>query len=146
MVFNSAAQALIVKAGHDVDVVSHDWFIYQLITGAGGVVYYDKNPEILYRQHGANLIGSNAGVIARLSRLGMLLGGSFKQWNDRNYKALSQNLGLLTEENQDILNQVIKARKSSLFPRMMGFMHAGIYRQHFFDNLALFFSGVINKL
>lgn len=146
MVFNNAARDLIAKAGPDLDVVSHDWFIYQLITGAGGKVYYDAYSEILYRQHGNNLIGSNMGMFAKLSRLRLLLKGSFKSWNDRNMEALVKNIGLLTQENQDKLRAFVKAREKALILRMIAFAKCGIYRQTFFGNIALFIGGILNKI
>ena len=146
MVFNKAARDLIVKAGPDLDVVSHDWFIYQLIMGAGGEVYYDSHSEILYRQHGDNLIGSNMGLLAKLSRLKLLLDNTFKSWNDRNIKALVKNIELLTKENQDKLNTFISAREKTLIPRMIGFVKCGIYRQTFLGNVALFIGGILNKI
>jgi hypothetical protein len=39
-------------------VASHDWWVYQLVKGAGGNVYYDPEPTILYRQHAGCLVGS----------------------------------------------------------------------------------------
>jgi len=46
MVFNQAAKELLEKAGLQ-QVVSHDWWVYQLVKGAGGNVYYDPEPTIL---------------------------------------------------------------------------------------------------
>ena len=42
-----------------MDIVSHDWSTYQLISGSGGIINYDKKPTLDYRQHSSNLIGSN---------------------------------------------------------------------------------------
>lgn len=78
MIFNKAAHELIAKISHDTAVISHDWFIYQLITGAGGHVYYDSEPSLLYRQHGNNIIGSNIGIFARILRIRKLMNGLFK--------------------------------------------------------------------
>lgn len=146
MVFNKAARDLIAKAGSDLEVVSHDWFIYQLITGAGGSVHYDSHSEILYRQHGNNLIGSNMGILAKLSRLRLLLDNTFQSWNDRNMKALVKNIELLTRENQDKLITFVKARDKTLIPRMIAFAKCGIYRQTFWGNIALFIGGILNKV
>ena len=52
MVFNRAAKNLIVEASLNTPVVSHDWWCYQIITGAGGYVIYDPEPRLKYRQHG----------------------------------------------------------------------------------------------
>lgn len=146
MVFNKAARNLIAKVGSDINVISHDWLIYQLITGAGGFVYYDSSPGLLYRQHDNNLIGSNNGFFARLSRIKMLLNGSFRIWNDRNTQILQVNSDLLTTENRDKLNTFIKARNSSLVPRIKGFLKCGIYRQTLLGNIALFIGKILNKI
>lgn len=146
MVFNKAARDLIKKVGSNIDTVSHDWFIYQLITGVEGFVYYDSNPGLLYRQHGNNLIGANNGFFARLSRLKMLLNNSFKSWNDRNIKILLDNSKLLTKDNKNKLNIFVKARKSFLFSRIMGFLKCKIYRQTLLGNIALFVGGILNKI
>lgn len=146
MVFNKAAHDLIVKAGANLEIISHDWFIYQLITGAGGFVQYDAHSEILYRQHGNNLIGSNNGFFARLSRVKMLLNNSFKNWNDKNIKALQDNAKLLTKENQDKLKLFANAREKSLLPRMIGFIKCGIYRQTFFGNIGLYVGAMLGKI
>jgi glycosyltransferase involved in cell wall biosynthesis len=146
MVLNKAARDLIAQANLNINIVSHDWFIYQLISGAGGVVYYDSHSEILYRQHSNNLIGSNNSILAKLSRIKSLLNNSFKSWNDRNIEALIKNIELLTQENQVKLNYFIKARESSLIPRLRLFVESGIYRQTFVGNIALFIGCILNKI
>ncbi|WP_316354556.1 glycosyltransferase family 2 protein [Candidatus Trichorickettsia mobilis] len=148
MVFNKAARELIVSAAKDmtVDVVSHDWFIYQLISGAGGQVYYDALPSVLYRQHDHNLIGSNNGFMARLARVRKLFNGSFREWNDKNVKALKQNILLFTAENRNKLNLFDEARNKGLFTRLMGLKKTGIHRQGLLDNLALFIGIIFNKI
>ena len=52
MVFNRAASRLIKSSFDNTYPVSHDWWCYQIVTGAGGVVIYDPKPRIKYRQHG----------------------------------------------------------------------------------------------
>lgn len=146
MVLNKAARDLVAKVNPDLDVVSHDWFIYQLITGAGGTVYYDSHSEILYRQHGNNLIGSNTGFLAKLSRLKLLLNNSFKSWNDKNIKALMKNVELLTNANQNTLTIFITAREKTLIPRLVLLAKCRIYRQTIFGNIALFIACLLNKL
>src|SRR5262249_55172891 len=51
MVFNQATKRLLEQAGVH-DVVSHDWWAYQLVSGAGGIVHYDAVSSLDYRQHG----------------------------------------------------------------------------------------------
>ena len=41
MVFNQKARELLVFCGADVDVASHDWWLYQVTSACGGQVHYD---------------------------------------------------------------------------------------------------------
>ena len=52
MLFNRRGQGLI-EAARRRAVVAHDWWIYLLVSGAGGRVIYDPEPSVRYRQHGA---------------------------------------------------------------------------------------------
>ena len=61
MLFNAATKALMEEV-RPAAVIAHDWWIYLLVSGAGGRVIYDPEPSVRYRQHGANLIGGNLGL------------------------------------------------------------------------------------
>src|SRR5262249_45043308 len=99
MVFNRAAKRLIEAAGAPT-VVLHDWWLYQLVSAAGGAVFYDSRPMLKYRQHADNLIGSNLGGRARLLRIRLMLGGRFRDWNDTNLAALRRlPADLITPDN-----------------------------------------------
>ena len=84
MVFNQSAKELLESAGIQ-QVVSHDWWVYQLVKGAGGNVYYNPEPTIFYRQHNGCLVGSNNGFRAKVDRIGYVFSGRFKAWNTINY-------------------------------------------------------------
>src|SRR5262249_28608171 len=85
MVMNHAARELLLAAGPEIDTVAHDWWIYQIVSGAGGAVNYDLEPRVRYRQHRSNLIGANNTFRARCERIRLLFNGRFKQWTDRNF-------------------------------------------------------------
>lgn len=142
MVFNQAARELLVNAGENMDIVSHDWWAYLLITGAGGRVVYDPTPLVLYRQHEANLVGSNSGWKARSLRLRMMLKGRFSEWNKRNIHCLTSVGDLLTTESQRALENFRSARKSNFFGRLQGLQRAGVYRQTTPGNIGLFFAAI----
>ena len=144
MVFNKSARDLIVQSM--TMVTSHDWWCYQIVTGAGGVVYYDREPCLKYRQHSNNLFGSNYNWTARFNRLMYLFNGEFRHWNDINLVALTKNNHLLTPENQRRLNDFIQARHANLFKRIILFQRSGIYRQTFLSNLGLVFGIIINQV
>jgi hypothetical protein len=75
MVFNQKARELVVFCGADVDVPSHDWWLYQVTAACGGQVHYDAYPSVRYRQHAHNVIGSNMGWTASMHRIHMLQKG-----------------------------------------------------------------------
>lgn len=129
MVLNRAARMLLHAAGAEADVVSHDWWIYQLITGAGGHVIYDAEPTLLYRQHGANLSGSNRGLRAKFTRGCGLMRGDYRRWNERNVRALSAVRPLLTAEARATLAAFEAARTAPLGERLGRLVRSGIHRQ-----------------
>ncbi|MEO0394303.1 MAG: glycosyltransferase, partial [Pseudomonadota bacterium] len=64
IVLNRAALALL---DHEwpPGVITHDWWAYLRIIGAGGVVHVDPEPSLLYRQHGRNAIGMASNPIGQ---------------------------------------------------------------------------------
>lgn len=145
MVFNQAARDVICQA-NAAYAVSHDWLAYITITGCGGVVLYDSEPSIRYRQHNDNLVGSNSGWQNRLTRIKMLLQGRLKSWNEQNILAITPIESRLTLKNQIIFAQFLTARKSWLVPRLINFLKSGIYRQTLLGNLGLIAAVVFNKI
>ena len=146
MVFNAAARALLIEAGPDVVVQTHDWWTYILVSGCGGQVYYDAMPKVGYRQHGKNLVGSNASWIGRLRRMRRILIGQFKTMNDRNVAALQRMRHRLSPPSLKILDEFTRARNQSLLPRICGIKRSGIYCQTLVSNLALMGALLLKKL
>jgi len=146
MVFNNAARDLLREAGEDLPIVTHDWWVYMLITGCGGQVFYDTEPSVRYRQHENNLVGTNGTWQARLKRLHMLWRGYFRSWNDRNIAALLTMNHRLTPDNRKTLTYFIKARKMGLVPRLFYFKLSGIYRQTFLGNLGLIAGALFRRI
>lgn len=146
MVFNQAARALIVEAGADLAVPAHDWWCYQLVSGVGGVIRYDPEPRVLYRQHDDNVIGSNVDWRARLRRLVMLLHGRFHEWNTLNIVALEGMAHRLNNEHQKTLLLFKAARLQSLPRRVLSMFRAGLYRQTVLGNLGLLFATILKKI
>jgi glycosyltransferase involved in cell wall biosynthesis len=145
MVFNRAARKLLQKAG-TVNVVSHDWWTYLLLAGAGGEVIYDPKPGVRYRQHGDNQIGSNISWRERLQRVGLVLQNRNREWNTKHIEALLQSSDLLTEDSRRVLDQFSRARKARLAPRGLGIWRSGLHAQTFLGNLGLMAATVLRKL
>ena len=146
MVFNRAARDLLLAAGPKIEVAAHDWWTYQLVSGSGGRVCYDSRPTVRYRQHRANLIGTNGTWSARLLRARMLFGGRFGKWSQMNIAALEAMRSHLTAENQDRLDEFSRSRRGGLFARMAAFRRSGVYRQTWLGNLGLVAAVILKKL
>lgn len=145
MVFNRAAKKLIEKAGL-VPAVSHDWWLYQLITGAGGRVHYDQDSYILYRQHEDALIGGNNSIINKLERIIMVFRGQFRTWINQNITSLEQASGCLNHGAQEILDIFKRLRGSNIKHRLRMLEVCGLYRQTWRGTISLFIAAFINKL
>lgn len=129
MVLNPAAVRLVRQAGADLDPVSHDWWIYQLITGHGGSFIYDPEPHVLYRQHGGNLVGENQSLFALRDRLQSLRNGRYWSWLDRNLDALQRNQDLLAPGNRRLVAELTRLVRASFAQRCTTFFRLGIHRQ-----------------
>jgi len=146
MVFNNAARDLLCSAGPQIPVVAHDWWTYLLVSGCGGMVFYDMRPTVRYRQHNGNLVGTNTSWAGRMRRAWLLLHGRFRNWNSINVAALQSIRSQLTPENQCTLDQFSKARNSGFFARMEGLAESGIYRQTKLGNLGLVAAAILKKI
>ncbi len=102
-VLNSEALALVRAAG-PVTVPFHDWWLYLLITGAGGGVISDPAQVLDYRQHGQNVLGAPRGGLAALHRAALVLGPVGQGWMAQNRAALAQAMPLLTPEARHLLD------------------------------------------
>jgi len=137
MVFNQAARALIA-AGAGLEVVTPDWWAYQLVSGCGGRVFYDPEPLVGYRQHGGNLVGKNRGLAARWSRFKRLFAGTLKRYVEINLKALNQVASRLTPDSLRRLQILaVLHRSANPLERLRLFWAGGFHRQSRAEQLAL---------
>jgi glycosyltransferase involved in cell wall biosynthesis len=144
-VFNQATKELLEQAGSQ-KVVSHDWWLYQIVKGAGGIFYYDPNPTLLYRQHSNAIVGANSSFRARLDRIFYVLNGRFKNWNNINYTALCNIRHLLTNDSQDILEIFGRFRGARFKDRVRLLEVCGLYCQTWQGTLSLWLAAIINKI
>jgi glycosyltransferase involved in cell wall biosynthesis/O-antigen/teichoic acid export membrane protein len=138
MIFNHATQQLVVKSNPKSNSIpSHDWWMYILVSGHAGIIRYDANPHVLYRQHNHNLVGTNVGLRAAFERLNKLQNGTFKEWNQQNIDALNSCRSLLTTENEAILDEFIAYRKARFFSRIICVFKNTFPRQTWWGNMVL---------
>lgn len=144
-VFNQKTKELLEHSGPQ-QVATHDWWLYQLTKGAGGIFYYDPVPSLLYRQHPDALIGANSSLKAKIGRILNVFSGTFKQSNDSHYAALCNISHLLTKDNQDILRLYGIFRKAGLKDRIRLLGVCGLYRQTRLSTFYLWLATVFNRV
>jgi glycosyltransferase involved in cell wall biosynthesis len=146
MVMNRAAFQIIAESARRTSFVTHDWWTYIMISGAGGLVNYDPVPHIAYRQHAGNLIGHNTGWRAKALRLRFIMKGRFARWNALNLSALGLCSDLLTEENRMIVREFDRVRRLSFPSNLMALHKLGLYRQTRQGNAALILSAALGLM
>lgn len=145
MVFNQAAKTLLEKTGI-VPTPSHDWWLYQIVTGTGGSVYYDPKPYVFYRQHPDALIGGNTSIWSRIDRISMVFQGRFKQFSDQNIECLQQCSNYLTPTAREKLDMFAKMRDASLKCRFRLMEVCGLYRQTWRGTISLMLAALLRKI
>lgn len=143
--FNYATKLLIEKIG-SVDAMSHDWWIYLIVSGAGGVIVYDQTSHILYRQHQGTIIGAGHLLSNRIDRVKMLFNGRFRYWSDQHILLLEKSRHYLTFESRHILDNFKILRHSKFMLRFRMLEICGLYRQTFKATISLYLAILFKKI
>lgn len=147
MVMNRPAGDILRDVASRVtSIISHDWWSYQVISGAGGRVIYDPEPQVLYRQHEKNLVGSNAGLGAKLSRLMRLIHGELRRFNEVNIAALDRAETQLTARAKTTLDAFAKGRRGSVLDRILMISRSRAHRQTRSGTIALFAAALFRQV
>jgi glycosyltransferase involved in cell wall biosynthesis len=124
-----------VKPEHSV---WHDWTTYLVATALGGIVCFDDEPSLLYRQHLSNVIGSNHGLHAQIKRLLPLFEGRFRQWTDANMATVSDLGQATTKTAQEIHHKFAQLREHKfVWNRIRALRETEIHRQTTISNFNL---------
>jgi glycosyltransferase involved in cell wall biosynthesis len=144
------AAVSILKAGAGAaaaaGVVSHDWWAYQLLSGAGATIIRDPALTVLYRQHRGNVMGRNDTMRARLARVALLGAGTYGHWLYDNCTALQGGRDLLTAENAGRLDRFQAALQASGPSAAAHLMLLGVYRQTRAGTAALLAAALAGRL
>lgn len=150
MVMNRKAFKLIKEypPAHMDQIIMHDWWVYLCIS-AFGQVCFDDESAILYRQHGANVLGgATGGFVSKWTK-------RFRRFmNGDNYHILSKQAreflhtfqSLLTDEHVSQIQKFLRSLDGSLFFRVSYVLNSPFYRQSKVDNLvykAIYIAGKI---
>ncbi|MEW7858181.1 glycosyltransferase family 2 protein [Pseudomonas chlororaphis] len=146
MLINNHARNLLNRIPQNMNIIAHDWLTYLLTSGCGGNVIFDVQPTLDYRQHSGNVIGANIGIKDSIQRLGKLIDGQFRNWNDSNVRILEYLQEQLTETNKKTLYEFTQIRKSSIITRLCLINKSGIYRQTLKGNISFFLAVLLNRI
>ncbi|QND54135.1 glycosyltransferase family 2 protein [Phyllobacterium sp. 628] len=146
MLYNRTAQQILAKASGRTKFVSHDWWIYLIVAGAGGTVHYSPEMTVRYRQHVNNQVGSNIGMQARLRRIRLLFSGRFVQWTELNIEGLLANQDLLTDQARRSFQVFRKVRANNVFTRVYNLVKSGVYRQTILGQIGLYVAALTRRI
>jgi glycosyltransferase involved in cell wall biosynthesis len=138
MVLNRIALQLIQGRSVRIsEIEMHDWWLYQVIS-ATGVVVYDRVPTIKYRQHGGNVVGSESG----LKQLSKRINRFFTQNRRATRRQASELLRVYGPEmcgrNARLVEEFLcYTITRNVFIRIGYSLSMPIYRQGSFDNFVL---------
>ncbi len=123
----------------------HDWWI-GLVACCFGTIKSDPVPQILYRQHSANVIGSTGISKNRVKSHLRNLRSYVKEWQherDTRWEQARAFLGLyqesLSSKDRTILEQFLNARDKSWILRKLLQFRYGFWQQAWYRNLVAFF-------
>lgn len=133
-------------AAMEVGVESHDWWLYQIISGAGMGVIRDDAEVLFYRQHGDNLKGRNDTLPAMTARLAQLFEGSYGAWLQANVAALRDARDLLAPENQALLAGFDQALSQPGWRTVRTFARLRLRRQTWAGTAALYAAALVGRL
>ncbi|MFU9138957.1 glycosyltransferase family 2 protein [Erwinia tasmaniensis] len=146
MLFNHAIKNKIEMLPEKIPIVSHDWYLYLVCAAFSGEIIYDREPQVLYRQHGDNIVGSNLGLLSKLSRLKRLYNGEFAQWNNINKLSIEYFYPFLPKKQKEIIDHFNSCGDESIFIRFRGFLSAKVYRQKKSESLLFMLMNVLGKI
>ena len=108
IVLNASAHRIVQAAGIPQNIAFHDWWLYQLIAGAGGCCLLDPAQTVLYRQHGSNAFGAALGVKGALRRINHLLQNDYATWLGNHWRALHDAAPFLTPQARDLIRDLME--------------------------------------
>ncbi len=137
IMMNAAARQLILSAPLPPTGSMHDWWTYLLVSGAGGAIYADPDPALLYRQHDHNTVGAAASILRRARGVIQRGPGPFVAVFDAHLAALEAAARLLTPDARATVVCLRRFWSHPPLKRLLIFSKAEIYRQGLLEDLVL---------
>jgi len=130
MVMNKALVEILKTIGMHHSVW-HDWSAFLVAAGCNGVLYYDEEPCVWYRQHEKNVIGVKTGWLAQCFRAVVVFKGRYKAWTQINLDGLRDIETALSPEAYSLkaLYESVRLERS-FWTRLKRIRHLSIRRQN----------------
>jgi glycosyltransferase involved in cell wall biosynthesis len=141
MLYNKMAHDLLVQSCQKAVFSSHDWWLYLIVTGAGGVVHHDSLALVRQRQ-----LDGGGGWWARIAYVKQLVADRFAGPADLNMQALIRNSDLLTGEAREICDLYWKVRSDNFIKRLHYLRKSGVYRQTTWGQANLYLTALLRRL
>lgn len=141
---NVPGLALVRRAGVPANVPFHDWWLYQLVSGAGGTVLVDDHTVLCYRQHEQNLLGAHRGFAALCQRLRLVFDGTYGRWIDSNLTALAEVSGELDPNYRETVQKLARTRRGVF--RFLTMLRAGLHRQRVSNTCLFYLAAMLGRI
>ena len=147
VVLNPAAVRLARETAHLAHgVFAHDWWLYLLITGAGGRIVADPARVLLYRQHPGNVISAGQGLAAQVRRKRAVLSGAFRERVAGNLAAVHRCRAVLTPQARARLDAFRAAHAAGPIRRIWHLGQARPYRQNVVGSAGFWGAAILGKV
>lgn len=127
--------------------VLHDWTAYLATTGCGGQICFDATPQILYRQHAQNVVGSQNRLRDKFTRLRRIFKGCYRTWGDQTEATMEDLLPYMSESARHQLHTFKRMRQEkSPIARIRAGWKSGLWRQTTSGQLSFFLALACRQL
>ncbi|MDA3831984.1 MAG: glycosyltransferase family 2 protein [Spirochaetales bacterium] len=131
---NNSALNLIVKPRLNFKKITmHDAWVY-LVISTFGVVIYDKNPTISYRQHGSNVVGHSSGLSKIISRMRRHLGPADHRLSLQAEEFLKAYREEIDCKSMKLIQECLDCCSGNYFKRLRFSLSSPLKRQSRLDN------------
>ncbi len=134
LVMNAAATALVATSGWPEGTV-HDWWSYIVVSACGGRILFDPEPQVLYRLHRDNLIGSARPLPARAVAAIRRGPVTFLTMMRRHADMLATQPSRLTPQARQDLKRIQSALQGGFLRRLAALHCPGFRRRTMLENM-----------
>lgn len=141
VLFNRMARDLLAESCLKSGFSNHGWWLYLIVSGAGGVVHVD--PQILACERQLQAANQWRAFLGHARRL---IAGKFVEQSDVNVQALIRNQSLLTDEARATCDLYWKVRSDNFIKRLYYLRKSGVYRQTIGEQAGLYVAALLRRL